>query len=754
MSARDARAGGAYVEVSLRSKVSAGVRQVEREMSAISASFKSVGSSITGIGAGIAAGFGSALGALYFPTKIAADAEMTQAAFEALTGSADTARAMLADIRQFAAATPFEFAGLTKAAQTLLAYGTATGDVIPQLRLLGDISLGDQEKLDRLAVAFGQVQAKGRLMAQEVNQMVENGFNPLQQMAQDMANKFGGLASTYMPQLTKRMEEGKISFGDMVVAFKSATSDGGRFFEAMDKQSKTLGGRLAALKDEIMQALLPIGNALMSVLKPIVDAARIAVASIAKLTPAMHGAAIAVGVLSVAGVAAGVVVMGLGAAILAVGAVISAVGTIVGAVGAAVAVAWTPVTLIILGVVAAVGVLSSALALAAVTSGVAADAVTYLKNAFSGITAIATKTFAGISDAIAGGDMQLAAKILWAGLKVTFYSGLQELTKLFVNQYAIIGNATARIVSELARLWISLPSMIAKGITSITFNVASVLDSTALTNAKKELDDLMQQAAKLKTEREAAAAKKAGSALSTPKDNTAQSTEAKQAFDAKIKALQEEVNAAKLGADTADLLALAHEGVTDAQLAQISILQAQRRELKAKEAEDERRREAAKDLREQGKQLTEAMRTPREAFVAEIAKIQQLLAARVIDQTTADRAINKAREGLTASDRGSNSVALRGSQAAADAIRRNRSSVSAETWVTPLVSNGAAQLKAQLELVKLEEERQRKQQEAANLATLEKLGADQLAKLGILPSELQKVVAAIKESKTPTYSIP
>jgi tape measure domain-containing protein len=790
---KDARAGGAYVEVSLRSKISENAQAVQRELNAVGKSLATVGkstqfgnafaqaladnasqtiqarlsavisatqqqlgrvgqslqsfgSSITGMGAGIAAGFGSALAALYFPTKIASDAEMTQASFEALTGSVETARSMLAEIRQFAAATPFQFEGLTKASQTLLAYGTATKDVLPQLRLLGDVSLGNQEKLDRLAVAFGQVQAKGKLMAQEVNQMVENGFNPLQEISRTSGKD--------MDVLFKTMEAGGISFEMVVAAFQSATSEGGRFFEAMDKQSKTLGGRLAALKDEITQALLPIGQAIMTVLKPVVDAARIAVASLARITPALGGLAVTIGLVSVAGVAAGIAITTLGGIIVAVGALISAVGTIVGTVGAVVAAIWTPVTVVVLGVAAALAVVTAAIAYAAVASGVAGDAITYLRSSFAGLTAIASNTFKGISDALAGGDMQLAAKILWAGLKVAFLSGLNELTKLFMNQYAIMGTATARIVSEIANLWISLPMMIAKGISSVAFNVAAVLDTEALQQAQLELDTLNKEAAKLKAARAAAAAGGGAGGVTGAEIDAATN---KAAYEAKIKAIKEEVAAATLGADAADLLTLAQQGLTGAQLAEVAALQAQRRELKAKQdAEQEaarKRKQAADDLIKEGEQLAESLRTPREAFVAEIAKIQQLLDAKAIDKTTANRAVAKAQQDFAAEERGKNSAALRGSKAAAETIRRNQA-VSSETWVTPLVENGMRQIELQQQLVQLAEEQRKQADQTMDLAKLEKLNEDQLKSLGILPAELAKVAAAIRETKPATFTIP
>jgi hypothetical protein len=202
-------------------------------------------------------------------------------------------------------------------------------------------------------------------------------------------------------------------------------------------------------------------------------------------------------------------------AVTAIGA-LAGITTLAGAAAAVMAAIFNPITWIVLGIAAAVATLAAVLSVAAVTSGVAGDAIEYIKRAFSGLSEIASKTFGGISDALAGGDMQLAAKILFAGLKVAFLSGLQELTRLFMKQYSIIGTATARIVSELARLWISLPMMIAKGVSTVAFNVAAVLDSDALAEAQQELDSLNAQAAKLRSDRKDAAEADAGSGAKTP----------------------------------------------------------------------------------------------------------------------------------------------------------------------------------------------------------------------------------------------
>ncbi len=208
----------------------------------------------------VPAGLVSGLG---FGVKMAAEVQQIEASFKSLTGSADEADKMIKRLRDLASSTPLQFQGLAKAAQTLLAYGSANDEVAGQIRLLGDVSLGNQEKLDRLAVAFGQVQAKGRLMAQEVNQMVENGFNPLVEISRTTGRS--------MNDLFKAMENGEISFDIVVAAFQSATSEGGRFFQAMENQSQTLTGRLSTLKDNVGILAAQVGEVLLPAVSAIVE---------------------------------------------------------------------------------------------------------------------------------------------------------------------------------------------------------------------------------------------------------------------------------------------------------------------------------------------------------------------------------------------------------------------------------------------------------------------------------------------------
>jgi tape measure domain-containing protein len=207
---------------------------------------------------GLFAGFGA--GAFL---KAAADVEVVQAKFKALTGSVEQSAAVVKQLRDLAADTPLNFEGVSKAATTLLAYRVPVEDLIPTLRLLGDVALGNQEKLERLSIAFGQVKAKGKLMAQEVNQMVENGFNPLVEISE--------ATGISMETLFKKMEAGQISFDMVVEAFRLATSEGGRFFEAMKAQSETFLGKVAILGESITKLAADIGEKLLPVAKDTVD---------------------------------------------------------------------------------------------------------------------------------------------------------------------------------------------------------------------------------------------------------------------------------------------------------------------------------------------------------------------------------------------------------------------------------------------------------------------------------------------------
>jgi tape measure domain-containing protein len=186
--------------------------------------------------------------------QTSAQLEQTAIAFEVFTGSALVAKNMLSELKDQALKSPMQFQDITKGAQTLLGYGLTAQQVIPITKMLGDISGGNADKFQRLSLAFGQVNAAGRLMGQEARQMINAGFNPLQAIS----DKTG----VSMAVLTKRMHDGQISVKDVGDAFTYATSEGGRFFGMADRQSETLQGQFNKLSESTTFAMAEIGTSI------------------------------------------------------------------------------------------------------------------------------------------------------------------------------------------------------------------------------------------------------------------------------------------------------------------------------------------------------------------------------------------------------------------------------------------------------------------------------------------------------------
>lgn len=173
-----------------------------------------------------------------------ASMEQYQTAFTTMLGSADAADTLTDSLKKLAAQTPLAMTDLADASKTLLAFGT-TADALPgTLKQLGDIALGDAEKLGTMATAFGRIQSNGRASMEEINMMIDQGFNPLNIIAEKTGET--------MEQVRDRVSAGAVSFEEISDAINVATSEGGQFYNAMEAQSKTLTGQLSTLKDNAM----------------------------------------------------------------------------------------------------------------------------------------------------------------------------------------------------------------------------------------------------------------------------------------------------------------------------------------------------------------------------------------------------------------------------------------------------------------------------------------------------------------------
>ena len=176
-----------------------------------------------------------------------AEIEQMQVSFETMTGSAEKARQIVADLRTMGAETPFETTDLTQTVNLLMQYGLGADDAMAKMRMLGDISQGNADKMMRIATAYGQMSSAGKVQLEDVKQMIEAGYSPLQQIAETTGES--------MESLYKRISAGTLSVQEITQAMVDATSEGGKYFQSMEKQSQTLNGQLSTLKDNANQLL-------------------------------------------------------------------------------------------------------------------------------------------------------------------------------------------------------------------------------------------------------------------------------------------------------------------------------------------------------------------------------------------------------------------------------------------------------------------------------------------------------------------
>lgn len=163
--------------------------------------------------------------------------------FKVMLGSEEQAAAKLAEIRKMAASTPFSLDDLTDGTQTLLQFGIAVDDTTGVLQQLGDISLGNADKLQTLVRAYGKMSSAQKVTLENVTMMIDAGFNPLNQICTATGES--------MADLYKRISDGKVSFAELESAVSSATSQGGQFYNGMLEASQTFSGRMSTLKDNV-----------------------------------------------------------------------------------------------------------------------------------------------------------------------------------------------------------------------------------------------------------------------------------------------------------------------------------------------------------------------------------------------------------------------------------------------------------------------------------------------------------------------
>ena len=212
-----------------------------------------IGSVTAALGAGVVAGL-----------KYNASIETYQTSFEVMTGSAEKAAEVIDRLKKVGAETPFELPDLADTTQLLMNYGLTADEAMDKMMMLGDISQGSADKMSRIAMAYGQMSSAGKVQLEDVKQMIEAGFNPLQEISESTGES--------MSSLYDRISKGTLSVDEITASMERATSAGGKYYQSMQKQSQTFSGMISTLKDNAQQLLgdvvQPISDSMVSTLLP------------------------------------------------------------------------------------------------------------------------------------------------------------------------------------------------------------------------------------------------------------------------------------------------------------------------------------------------------------------------------------------------------------------------------------------------------------------------------------------------------
>lgn len=201
-----------------------------------------------------------------------ARAEKTAVAFETFLGSADKAKQVMKEVRDFAATTPFELPEVTEAAKQLLATRTPANELIDTISRLGEIAAGADKPLSQLLFVYTQIKNQGRALGQDINQLLNAGLS-----MEDIARALGKSAKE-LGQMKGSSQGLQLSFEEVDKVLRSVTSEGGRFYGLMDKLGGTTAVKLSNLNDaftkiyqSIYEGISPAISGVLDVIVGILD---------------------------------------------------------------------------------------------------------------------------------------------------------------------------------------------------------------------------------------------------------------------------------------------------------------------------------------------------------------------------------------------------------------------------------------------------------------------------------------------------
>jgi tape measure domain-containing protein len=355
-----------------------GVENVGQQMGGLGNKLSSIGKSVMGFGAKLTAGVSVPLAGLAVAgVKYNSTVMDLQTSFKVLLGSEEKATKLTAELKRVGAETPFEITGLAAATKTLLAFGIGQKDIIPTMTRLGDVSLGNDAAFQSLSRTFGQISALGKLQGGDLNQLIGQGWNPL--------NEITARTGETMEEVRKRMEAGKISIKEVNQALVDATSKGGKYFGGMAEGSKTLSGKISTMMDVfnafLGEATKPLFDFLLEKGVPILTSL---MEKFSTLSPTVKTVIMVIGGL---GIIIPPLITGLGLLVAIIGGAVTGIGAIVGVIGTI----GAPVLLLIpllTGLAAVYGIVATAIIGVLTKTGALQWAFTSIKSIVMAIISV------------------------------------------------------------------------------------------------------------------------------------------------------------------------------------------------------------------------------------------------------------------------------------------------------------------------------------------------------------------------------
>lgn len=197
-------------------------------------------------------------------SKMGMEAEKTATSFNVLVGNEGKAAKMLGEINKYADNTLWDRSTVQNASQTMLGFGIGTETVVDDLKMLGDVAMGDKNKLQQLALVFGQISSAGKLQGQDLLQLINAGYNPLLDIS--------ALTGKSVAQLKDDMSKGLVTFDMVRAAFQRATGEGGKFNNMVARIAETSYGAFEQLKGKLISTLLELYNVIQPFVIPVLNA--------------------------------------------------------------------------------------------------------------------------------------------------------------------------------------------------------------------------------------------------------------------------------------------------------------------------------------------------------------------------------------------------------------------------------------------------------------------------------------------------